>query len=71
MAPGGGGNIKVVVRVRPFNNRGELVKYVVTRCGLFLQLTGQSNYNHRMRQRSKMYRADERNPDHPHPTAWQ
>lgn len=23
MAPGGGGNIKVVVRVRPFNSRGE------------------------------------------------
>lgn len=25
MAPGGGGNIKVVVRVRPFNSRGEFV----------------------------------------------
>lgn len=23
MAPGGGGNIKVVVRVRPFNGRGQ------------------------------------------------
>ena len=29
MAPVGGGNIKVVVRVRPFNSRGESTKYAV------------------------------------------
>ena len=31
MGPGGGGNIKVVVRVRPFNSRGELRTVTNTR----------------------------------------
>jgi hypothetical protein len=30
MAPGGGGNIKVVVRVRPFNGRGMLMWCIET-----------------------------------------
>lgn len=62
MASAGGGNIKVVVRVRPFNSRGERKRFEKT---MFITalLT-----HHRTRSEGKMYCSNERQSDYSDPS---